>query len=178
MIKRPFTSIILIISFAVIIYACKYNRTNIKLDITKPFQISLGRGSGWHGLDTIEINQSGIVTLHKMTKNGWQSGQLKIDNLSLNLILDKFHDLNLLQLNKKYAANVHDGTQWILWTQQSSINKSSYFDNKFPNSIKTFATFIDDILIKQNYNNIKWLTVPLDQARQHEKAIWASIRQN
>jgi hypothetical protein len=41
------------------------DRPAFTIDRTQPFWLEFGRGSGWHGLDTIKIDQTGRVVLHR-----------------------------------------------------------------------------------------------------------------
>src|SRR5262245_55092291 len=38
-----------------------------RIDPDKPYRIEFGRGSGWHGLETVQFAEDGRVVLHRMT---------------------------------------------------------------------------------------------------------------
>src|SRR5690242_5949767 len=50
----------------------KDNRPAFTIDRTQPFWLELGRGSGLHGLETVKMDQTGKVVLHrqKLTDEG------------------------------------------------------------------------------------------------------------
>src|SRR5689334_5303975 len=55
------------------------SRPAFVLDSSKPFVIELGRGSGWHGLDIIKVDETGAVQLSRI------EGHLNAEAASLQL---------------------------------------------------------------------------------------------
>jgi hypothetical protein len=157
------------------------DRPAFVMDHTHPFWLEFGRGSGWHGLNTVKIDQTGRVVLHRMksmhqndvTVQSWEVGTLQLPPEAITELLKAVESNNLLGLQKAYHANVHDGTQWVLWIMQGEQEKSVYFDNHFPRSITAFAQQLDAILAQAGLDKVAWQ--PVDD-RQHEKELWASIR--
>ncbi len=43
----------------------KDKRPSFQIDLSQPFRIEFGRGSGWDGLDTVKIDQTGRVVVHR-----------------------------------------------------------------------------------------------------------------
>src|SRR5436309_1120764 len=78
------------------------------IDHTQPYWLEFGRGSGWHGLDTIEINQTGRVVLHRMksehqegvTVLSWEAGTLQLPPEAMIEVLRVVESNNLLGLQK------------------------------------------------------------------------------
>jgi hypothetical protein len=148
------------------------------IELSKPLEIAFGRGSGWHGLDTIRILTNGVVTLYKQTliknQRSWQTASLQLSTSDQKKISEALLTNRILNLKDQIATNVADGTQWILLVRQNSASKAVYFDNKFPTSISNFAQTVDLVLEKQP---IQWKPAPREP-REHEKELWAAIRRS
>ena len=149
------------------------------LDPDLPYIIQFGRGSGWHGLDTVKVAQDGTVTLHRLT-NGedpfWETATLKLHTESLAQVLDAIEKNRLFGLRKAYHGNVVDGTQWVLWLKQGDKEKAVYFDNHFPPEIERFADALDKALAENGLEKAEWRYVGEADARGHERALWDSIK--
>lgn len=156
----------------------------IKFDSEKPYRLTFGRGSGWHGLDTIALNEEGNITLHRLKKEKrediiyyyWETATVLPKKELVKQIAILIEDLRLLKMKRAYHADVHDGSQWIFWLVQNGQEKSIYFNNHFPKAIRDFAVEFDGILSTIGIEKVQWSRVPDKQARQHEKAIWNSIK--
>jgi hypothetical protein len=148
------------------------------IELSKPLEIDFGRGSGWHGLDTVRITTNGAVTLYKQTlinsQRSWQTASLQLSNSDQKKISDALITNQLLNLKDQIATNVADGTQWILLVRQNSAWKAVYFDNKFPTSISNFAETVDQVLEKKP---TQWRPAS-GEPREHEKELWAAIRKS
>lgn len=175
--------IFLIFNIIFFVYACT-ETTIKKFDITKSFYLQFGRGSGWHGLDTIEIKETGDVTMIRMKNEWkdktiyyfWEKTTISLNSLTIKNIALKIESLDLISMKSNYRADIMDGTQWILWIKQGEQKKSIYFDNSFPSAIKDFANFIDNELKKAGIDKAEWVRVPKNEARNHEKDIWNSLK--
>ena len=75
-----------------------------------------------------------------------------------------------------YHAEVHDGTQWVLWIKQADQEKSIYFNNHFPDEIVRFAEQLDAVLSECDLENMNWKTVPATESRQHERELWEAVK--
>jgi len=162
----------------------KDNLPRFNFDETKPFRLEFGRGSGWHGLNTIAISESGHVVLHRLKEEEkagsfllfWETTTFPLESESIEEIASLIRDSEVAQMHRKYYAEVADGTQWILWLQQGSQSKSIYFNNHFPEQIQRFAIRLDMILDISKMDKLVWSRVPKEQSRRHEKEIWNSIK--
>ncbi len=150
----------------------------------QPFWIELGRGSGWDGLDTVKLDQTGRVILHRFKterKNdvidlSWEVATLQLSPEALAEVLEAVEANSVMGLRNKYHdENVQDGTQWVLWIKQGEQEKSVYFSNDFPSRIKEFAKQLDAILVRAGIDQIDWHRVPDLLFRQHERELWDSI---
>ena len=59
----------------------KDTRPAFQIDSVQPFRLEFGRGSGWNGLDTIQIDQTGGVVLHRLKSDGtgsWETTSLRL----------------------------------------------------------------------------------------------------
>src|SRR5262249_50895911 len=150
-------SLVIVVAFAVV--GCsgrieKDDRQAFAIDHTQPFWLEFGRGSGWHGLDTIKIDQTGRVILHRMKSErqenvnvlSWEVGTLQLSPEGLAEVLKAVESNNLMSLHKAYHEDIADGTQWVLWIRQGGWEKSVYFNNSFPRAITAFAEQLDAIL--------------------------------
>ncbi len=154
------------------------------IDAGKPWKIEFGRGSGWEGLDTVKLTDDGKVVLHRQTwqaDNGirsakWETAQLALPRDAVASILATVSKTRLLDLHREYHANVADGTQWVLWITQGRNAKSVYFNNHFPNEILQFASLLDEVLVQNGIQAVKWDPVPAGMERQHERQLWDSIK--
>ena len=155
-------------------------RPPMQFNIDKTYRLEFGRGSGWHGLDTIKIDDSNQVTLHRLREeNGvlhWEHTEVDLTASDKQEIGQLIVDLGIPKMKRSYHADVHDGTQWIFWIVQNGHEKSIYFNNHFPKEIQSFALAIDEKLKDAGIEEVQWRRVPDDQERQHEKAIWKSIK--
>lgn len=156
-------------------------REKIKFDYDTPYKLEFGRGSGWHGLNTIAIDEKGEITLHRQQKKKhtnyyWETATLTGNKEIIKQIAQHIQDLHLVEMERAYYADIHDGTQWIFWLIQNGQEKSIYFDNHFPGAIQDFAIAIDNILKSAGLESAKWTPVPIDKKLQHQKPIWNSIK--
>jgi hypothetical protein len=162
----------------------KDDRPAFTIDRTQPFCLEFGRGSGWHGLDTVKIDQTGEVVLHRMKserqKNvnalSWERTTLQLSPESLADVLKAVESNNLIGLHKAYHEATADGTQWVLRVRQGELEKSVYFNNNFPRSITAFAEQLDAILSRGGLSTATWQPVPERESRQHERDLWDSIK--
>ena len=151
-------------------------RPPFKLELKKPFQIEFGRGSGWHGLETIKLGNDGRVEVYRRDpdhRDSWVRADLTTSQNSLAEVVKAVDDCHLLSLHKGYHANVADGTQWVLWFKQGQNEKSIYFNNHFPAEIQSFAKLLDAVLSREGLDKATWQN---SAGRQHEKELWESIK--
>jgi len=154
------------------------------IDTGKPWKIEFGRGSGWEGLDTVKLTDDGKVILHRQTwqaANGirsakWETAQLALPRDAVANVLATVSKTRLLDLHREYHANVADGTQWVLWITQGGNAKSVYFNNHFPSEILQFASSLDEVLVQNGLQTVKWDPVPAGKESQHERQLWDSIK--
>lgn len=159
------------------------NRKPFHLAVDQPFRFEFGRGSGWYGLNTIAIDGTGVVTLHRMTteKPGeargfyWETGTFNLSPADLAGVVALIDKHNLMKLDREYHAGIYDGVQWVLWIEQAGNEKTVYFNNHFPDAIQAFAIELDKALTI-TARNLTWKRVPDGQQRDHEEDIWKSIR--
>jgi hypothetical protein len=154
------------------------------IDRTQPFWLEFGRGSGWHGLNTVKLDQTGRVLLHRMKYTreenvivqSWEVATLQLPQEQLAEVVKAVESNNLMGLHKAYHdKNIADGTQWVLWIKQGDQEKSVYFNNTFPKEITAFAKQLDAILARAGLDKAAWQPVPKQQSRQHERELWDSI---
>jgi hypothetical protein len=150
-----------------------------------PYRIEFGRGSGWHGLDTIKIRQDGTVTLHRLSReyigqvaNDFvETATLQLRPESLARVREAVDGTGVLGLYREYhEPDVADGTQWVLWVQQGEGETSVYCNNYFPKAIVRFADALDGILAEGGLGEVEWHRVPDAEARNHERELWDSIK--
>lgn len=156
-----------------------HNRATLTIDRNQPFWIEFGRGSGWHGLDTVKLDQTGRIVLHRLQRinAAWEVTTLQLPPEAVAEVLLSVESNKLMSLDNEYHdENIHDGTQWVLWVRQGEHEKSIYFNNQFPSEIKAFAKELDAILLKAGSDKAEWKSVPTWESRQHEKELWESIR--
>lgn len=154
------------------------------LDPGRPYQLEFGRGSGWHGLDTVKLRQDGTVTLHRQRQEFdgqvvhlfWETARLKLPPEALARVVDAIEEHQLLGMDREYHEDADDGTQWVLWVKQGEKEKSVYFDNRFPKGIVRFAEALDNVLAENGLEKADWRRVPDVDARKHERELWDSIK--
>jgi hypothetical protein len=153
------------------------------IDHTQPFWLEFGRGSGWHGLETIKIDQTGRVVLHRIkskqpdnaTFNSCEVATLRLSPEALAEVHKAVESNGLMELDEAYHQHVVDGAQWVLWIRHGELEKAVYFNNSFPPAIKAFAQQLDAILGRAGLDKVAWQPVPQWQSRQHERELWRSI---
>jgi hypothetical protein len=158
----------------------KADQPAFHIDPAIAFSIEFGRGSGWHGLDTVRVEQDGRVTLSRLigsqTNPSWETATIQLQQNRLADILKAVETNGLMSLRRTYQdPNIADGTQWVLWITQGDHEKSVYFNNRFPVQITGFAEQLDRILSVAGLGNITWQPVPASQSRSHERELWKSI---
>jgi hypothetical protein len=155
-----------------------------RLDPDQPYRIEFGRGSGWHGLNTVRVEQDGGVTLHRerTEREGevqvphWETATLRLPPEGRAAVLAAVVDTRVLGLARAYhEPGVRDGTQWVLWVKQGEREKAVYCDNRFPPAVKRFAERLDAVLNANGMMQVEWRRVPQGQERQHEQELWDSI---
>jgi len=153
----------------------------VPADPAEGWRIQFGRGSGWHGLDTVKIASDGSVILHRLrettTEYQWEATSLTLPPDALAKVFASIEENHLLDMERKYQANIADGTQWIFWFRQEETTKSVYFNNKFPRAIEQFAEDLDRVLAENGLASAVWSSVP-DRVRQHERELWDSIKRD
>jgi len=163
----------------------KDDRPAFTIDRTQPFWLEFGRGSAWHGLDTIKIDQTGRVVLHRMNSTrqenvevlSWEVGSLQLPPEGVAEVVKAVESDGLMGLQKAYRhENVADGTQWVVWIKQGEQEKSVFFDNRFPPAITRFAEHLDAVLERAGLDKVEWQPVPERESRQHERELWDSIK--
>jgi hypothetical protein len=170
----------LVIAVALVVAGCsgrveRDDRPAFTIDRTQPFWLEFGRGSGWHGLDTIKLDKTGGVVLHRMKSTmSWEVAALQLPPEAIAEVLKAVESNGLMRLHKAYHADIHDGTQWVLKIKQGEREKSVYFNNSFPAAITRFAEQLDAILARGGLDRVAWRPVPGREARQHEKGLWDS----
>ena len=162
----------------------KDDRPSFRIDPVQPFRLEIGRGSGWHGLDTIVIDQSGRAVLHRMKEErkenaivqSWETATLQLPPDAVAEVLKAIETNDLMDLHRAYHANVHDGAQWVFWIKQGNREKSVYFNNSFPRPITRFAEQLDGVLARAGLDKVAWQPVPAGESRNHERELWDSIK--
>jgi hypothetical protein len=149
------------------------------LDASKPFVIEFGRGSGSSGLDVVKVKDTGAVKLYRIASAGGQnieSASLRLPRADVAKLVSLVNAQQLTSMPRAYSANIADGTQWVLWIEQSSSEKSVYFNNSFPPQITTFATGLDALLAGAGSNALTWTQLPKQQGLDEQAALWAHIQ--
>jgi hypothetical protein len=147
-------------------------------DAAKPFKLDFGRGSEWHGLDTIAMEEDGQVSLYRQTHLlKWEHASLHLSPKQVEAVALAVKHNGLPHLAKKYLQSnlyyVYDGTQWVVWIRQGQRQKATYFDNHFPASIRDFAKELDGILMSAGYYALQWQAT---DSADHDKALWKSYK--
>lgn len=165
-------------------HVVKDDRVPFGIDRSQPFWVEFGRGSGWHGLNTVKIDQTGRVVVHQMRseqqenviRTRWEVATLQVPAETVAEVVGAVESHHLMALHKAYHEDIADGTQWVLWIKQGEREKSVYFNNNFPREITAFASQLDAILTHAGLSAAVWQPVPDQDARQHERELWDSIR--
>jgi hypothetical protein len=149
-----------------------------KIDPAKDFHIELGRGSGMDGFETVAVERNGQVVLHRLKdeiKGRWQKATATLDRAAIDRVLAAVESNKIMEMAAAYHNDeVQDGTQWILWIRQGESSKAIYFNNHFPEAIKSFAKALDAEIQRAAIPEVRWE----DDAkpRSHEKALWESTK--
>lgn len=103
-----------------------------RLDPGAPWRIEFGRGSGWHGLDTVKLDQNGRAVFHRLKRerhgdiiaHSWETTTAQLSPEAVGTLLESIEANRLLRLAKEYHADLADGTQWVLWVRQGGREKA------------------------------------------------------
>lgn len=175
---------LVVVGGGVYLLAVRNDSPAFTIDHSQPFWLEFGRGSGWHGLNTVKIDQTGRAVLHRMkseckedvTVLSWEVATLQLSPEALDEVLKAVESNDLMGLRKEYHEDIHDGTQWVLWIKQEEREKSVYFNNNFPRRIKAFAEQLDASLAQAGLDKVAWQPMPERESRQHERELWDSIK--
>lgn len=152
------------------------SRPAFALNASKPFVIELGRGSGLFGLDVVKVTETGEVQLHRIAGGAnVETASLRLSDVRIRELADAVNSLRLTDMGRSYSTEIQDGTQWVLWIQQSPAEKSVYFNNAFPKEITAFAGRLDAMLQEAGLNGAAWTPVPEKEGRAEQDALWARI---
>ena len=162
----------------------KDDRPAFRLDPSTAWQFEFGRGSGWHGLDTVKLDQNGRLVLHRLKRErqgevivlSWETATAQLPSDAVAKVFEAVGTNRLLVLDKAYHADVCDGTQWVLWVRQGDREKAVYFDNHFPDPIVRFAERLDEVVSASVGPGLRWRAVPPFWSRDHERELWESIK--
>lgn len=147
------------------------------LDASKPFVIELGRGSGLHGLDIVKVDQTGAVELSRIAGGqNVESASLQLSSADVATVVGLVDTNQMTSMGRTYSdPGVADGTQWVLWIEQSPSAKAIYFNNSFPNQITAYANGLDALLQKAGLNTATWSPMPKQKGIDQQKALWDRI---
>ena len=162
----------------------KETKALMRFRINEPFNISLGRGSGFYGLSTVSIDPQGRVVVYrwrekyedKKRSSFWETAVLTLSRPSIIAIGKAVQEMKLLQMEHRYHADIQDGTQWVFLLRQGQEMKSTYFNNYFPEAILRFAEFLDHQLNVAGLQTVQWVRVENSQAAGHDRELWESIQ--
>ena len=150
---------------------------SFSVDLGRPFHVVLGRGSGLAGLDTVAFGIDGDVTMFKQQPAGkWQTASVRLSPEAIARIFDQVKAQDVMNMSAEYHADVHDGTQWVLWIKQHQKSKAIYYKNNFPNAKKRLAECLDEELALAGMLKDVWNDVPESQYGEHDRALWDSIK--
>lgn len=155
---------------------CGCTKSNaMKFDSSKNFYLEFGRGSSLDGLDTIEIKETGDVSLNRLRKEKkdnsfllyWEKTSLSLKSSAYKQIASQIKELEIYRLQSKINTKVKDGSQWEILLKQGEQEKYICFSNSFPISIKKFADFIDNELKNAGADKAKWVRVQNNEGKNH-----------
>ncbi|HEV2296737.1 MAG TPA: hypothetical protein VGR35_23045 [Tepidisphaeraceae bacterium] len=152
-------------------------RPTFVLDASKPFVIEFGRGSGQHGLDIVKVNETGAVQLSRIEgRPNAEFASLQLSSTDVATLVGLVNTNQLTSMGRMYSdPRMADGTQWVLWIEQSPFQKSIYFNNFFPDEITAFESGLDALLQKAGSGTAMWSPLPRQQAMDQQKALWGRI---
>ena len=137
------------------------------------FAIEFGRGSGWHGLDTISIDEIGMVLIHQITNSGLEKSSFTLKPSEVMDILASLRLHEIMNLDREYHdESIADGTQWVFLVTQGDNTKTIYFNNHFPKEITDFASDLDSILHIDD-RKLHWETAGSDEVSER---LWDAIK--
>lgn len=146
----------------------------------QPFALEFGRGSGWQGLATFKLNEAGEVELVERRyfleefKAGnyqpvWAKTNFKLTANEVRQIAVAIDKFQLAEMDPMYIdSRIADGAQWEFYLQQAGKGKKIYFSNLFPQKIKHFTSFIDN-LFKEKKDKVSWKNLSKDKKVETQK---------
>ncbi len=152
----------------------------LRRDLNRPYLVEFGRGSGWHGLETVKVLADGAVVLHRFRDE--RAGDVETARLVLPPaapaeVARAIEEHRLVDLQREYhLPNRADGTQWVLRFPHGDREKVVSFDNRFPPEIRRFAADLDRVLAENGSEAGDGRRVTYAPAGAHERDLWDSIR--
>ena len=151
-------------------------------DSAAPYRLLLGRGSGWEGLDTIEIRNDGFFIAYRRSSPGqtsgspWEIAKGRLPEQSIDKISRLVFGKKFFRLRNKYETDARDGVQWVVLLQQGSDRFCVYCNNQFPPAVRRLAIQIDKELTDVFAGSLVFSPVPGSEGRGHEKELWDCVK--
>jgi hypothetical protein len=97
---RALAIVVGLLGLALFVEATPYARGwLIGREVAGPFVLELGRGSGWHGLDTAKVLDDGTVALHRLKRGDAQVARLKLSTMAMTRLDRAIAAHRLFELN-------------------------------------------------------------------------------
>lgn len=156
----------------------------IDLSLDEPFELMFGRGSGWHGLDVVQISPDGSVEVTRATQAlrddvielTFEVAQLQLSPEAMRKVLERVDGGGLMAMDAMYIdERMADGTQWVFWCRQGEHEKVIYFSNHFPGQIEQFAGSLDSELEEAGLSATTWRASDEVAYRARNAQLWAKM---
>ncbi len=163
---------------AVVLWGCVLReRWGFSLEAGRPFVVELGRGSGWHGLNIVIVQETGAVAMYRMNR------QARVEQASLQLTREQVQAVaglvnreRLTGLTRAYEnRDIRDGSQWVMWIEQGEKQRAVYYNNAFPGAIVRFAEGLDGVLDAAGQEGVVWRELGKAEGRAVERGPWLRV---
>jgi hypothetical protein len=145
-----------------------YTAAITDLEGEEDFVFAIGEGSGWHGLDIVEVLPRGqcrytfMISKRTADKAGRViiTGSVKQARFDLSpntvrALRELLLDINYYSLHKSYHQTaIADGTQWCVLLAAGGQAKGVYCNNYFPAELLRLSTFVHEEILKRHADDI------------------------
>ncbi len=119
----------------------KYPQGSTAISGAKDFVFVLGQGSGWHGFNTLRVNEAG-KSVYVFGEGKIRRAEFTLSAAQLDSLQKELTALDVFTLSAGYLANVYDGTQWFVKVQAGGQRKAIWCDNHFPARVVQISDFV------------------------------------
>ena len=140
------------------------------------FQFLMGEGSGRDGYDLVKLRADGSCEYTfgewQLQRKVWRRAEFQVAPETVADLRRLLVEVNYFRLKRRYHADAHDGTQWLVKARAAGRAKRVYCNNHFPAKIIKLSGFVRTRLLDPHRAEIAGAKAvelaPMDQWNEFE----------